>query len=139
MKPRLTLFTIIAALFLLSATPAMAETGTVGDCLVGCMTGSNECSSCCDNTFKEADKSCTDSCRNAFIRCLGGCENNPNGSSACTDQCQTDFQTCTDTCSSTTHEFTCPDWIPPQKCPYDCQTWSPATRSCTGAPMNGCD
>lgn len=28
---------------------------------------------------------------------------------------------------------------PDKRCPYTCQAWNPASNSCVGAPMNGCE
>ena len=53
--------------------------------------------------------------------------------------CQQALFSCQRACSGSVQiPGGCPGEVPPQKCPYDCQMWNPASQSCIGPTMNGC-
>ncbi len=113
-------------------------TGSYNDCTNGCLPGNNSCNTCCDNTFDP----CFDTCYDSYTDCHEGCRNetNPDKHEKCMNDCDAAYTACRNNCFyDEQKEFDCPDFVPPQECPYNCQVWNPAGRSCVGAAMNACD
>jgi len=132
---------------------ARAEKGTETTCLMGCRPGVNACSNCCMDTFNKAQAPCRHQCRDEYNACGNNCsaafekcrkEKSVYACSQergkCSQGCWNNWIGCDhNRCAAVQADFHCPDWVNPnQKCPYDCQVWNSASRSCVGAPMNGC-
>lgn len=121
--------------------------GTSGDCIMGCGTANNACFNCCEKTFG----SCDSGCSQTYQSCMSNCQyapdlNNPASVDVATQQykqckgtCSNNMQSCDSDCNNVKKNFNCPGYMPPQKCSYDCQAWNPASRSCVGPAMNGCN
>lgn len=124
---------------LFSAAPVLGATINHNDCTNGCRPGVNSCNNCCDSHFKP----CFDSCRKDRNTCSDKCNSYSkysNDFSECLNACQTKYTACENNCEyKVIKSVSCPDWVPEGKCPYNCQIWNPASRSCVGAPMNGCN
>lgn len=124
------LFSLSVLLFV--TAPALAAYGTQSDCFMGCRPGNNSCTQCCS----PIGQSCYSACSQQYRDCLGKCTWNDQN---CKNDCSSRHETCRTKCSNIKYSFDCPDWVDPNHpCPYDCQVWNPASRSCVGAPMNGC-
>lgn len=134
---------VLAILFLV-ALPLAAENMT--QCIINCPPGVNACSQCCMNQFEAAKGPCYDGCQSAQNACFNtawqSCRNNANPQ-YCYQQasvpCQQALFSCQRACDGSVQiAGGCPGEVPPQKCPYDCQMWNPASQSCIGPAMNGC-
>ncbi len=111
-------------------------TGAYMDCINGCRPGVNECSNCCDSNFDP----CFTGCFNGYTTCSDNCDPYDYNYLDCVEACRLARDGCYNNCNYVVEqEFDCPDFMPPQTCPYNCQMWNPASRSCAGAPMNGCN
>jgi len=111
-------------------------TGGGSDCMNGCLPGVNACSDCCMATFDPYFNECF----GAYRDCMDECSGQYYNYNKCADDCNAEREACNDTVwYSVQVEFDCPDFMPEQTCPYDCQAWNSASRSCVGAPFNGCD
>lgn len=116
---------------------AQAESGTLADCLLGCIPGDNACTECCKETFTPpADVACF----NAYVTCSGVCESEAGTRAvSCFKGCRDNLKTCVDKLGADVKTFECPDWVRPLDCPFECQAWNPRTRECVGAPRSSCD
>lgn len=122
---------LLFSLVLAWAAPALAASGTLSDCLLGCPPGNSACAQCCTNAFP----GCSSECMEQFRSCWRSC----GADESCFDNCLRSLDSCQQGCRGQVASFSCPGWADPnQKCPYDCQRWNPATQKCVGAPMNGC-
>jgi len=139
MKTALTVFAVIAWLFPLSATPAVAEVGTVGDCIMGCLPGPNDCTAACEAAFPQADKSCMATCQNTFTQCVEPCQSKTLTYKSCQYNCNENFLSCMFDCDEYMGSFNAPNWVPPLSCPFSCQGWNPLTQTCGGPPVNDCN
>ncbi len=122
-------------------------TGSYTDCSNGCLPGDNPCKTCCHDTFGPEVKLCTDNCGDEHDVCDDECDDKCYPPSLeqrecwddCTAGCEEECGTCIMMCTYDIHmEFDCPDFMPPQECPYNCQTWNPAKRSCEGPANDEC-
>ena len=151
-KSGLVALCLLAMVLAFNPVSASAEYGSMNKCISGCLPGVNPCSKCCDSTFGKVQGPCETSCQNALGSCNRQCTDQFEECSAqrrtdclssynqCRKQCSNGFNSCDNNCGGIETNFNCPNWVDPdkQKCPYDCQVWNPASRSCVGAPMNGC-
>lgn len=116
---------------------ALAESGSFSDCLIGCIPGVNPCTDCCRDTFQSQFPT---ACYDTYVDCTKKCESlNGTKAVACFKYCQSDLKACHDEYDRDIKEFHCPDWMEPKDCPFECQTWSPISRKCVGAPKEVCD
>ena len=118
---------------------------SVNQCNMNCPPGNNPCVQCCMAQFDAASQPCMNSCRDNAFPCFQQALNNCNNDtySECYRQasapCIQAEYSCQQQCENTVQiAGGCPDEVPPQTCPFDCQSWNSASRSCVGAPMNGC-
>ena len=134
---------LLGILFLV-ALPLGAE--TMMQCIINCPPGVNACSNCCMAQFEANKGPCYDGCQSAQTACFTqawqSCQGNANPQ-YCYQQasmpCQQALFSCQRACSGSVQiPGGCPGEVPPQKCPYDCQMWNPASQSCIGPTMNGC-
>jgi hypothetical protein len=134
---------LVCAFFL--ALPLAAENLT--QCIINCPPGVNSCSQCCLNQFDAATGPCYAACQSAQQACFNAAWQSCQGSvnpQVCYQQamvpCMQAAFSCQRTCDSTVQiAGGCPGEVPPQKCPYNCQMWNPASQSCIGPAMNGCN
>jgi len=120
------------SVMLFATAPALATYGTPVDCMSGCRPGNNSCTQCCSHV----GESCYSACRQEGYKCVRNCL---SWDQECRNGCFSQMKNCNNNCSNTKYSFDCPDWVDPnQPCPYDCQMWNPASRSCVGPSMNGC-
>ncbi|MCP4716146.1 MAG: carboxypeptidase regulatory-like domain-containing protein [Deltaproteobacteria bacterium] len=111
-------------------------TGAYMDCSNGCLPGVNACSNCCNTSFDP----CFDACFDAYYTCTVNCDPYDYSYPNCKNACDQTRQDCYNNCNyGLKQEFDCPDFMPPKTCPYNCQAWNSAGRSCVGAPMNACN
>ena len=118
-------------------TRALAESGNFSDCLLGCIPGDNECTQCCKDTFESKFPT---TCYDTYVDCTQVCESQEGTRAvACFKNCQSDLRLCHDAYVQNIKEFTCPDWLAPKDCPFECQAWNPSSRKCVGAPKGVCN
>lgn len=142
---RLSLSALVLAVLL--AAPALLAEETLTQCLINCPPGVNSCSNCCLAQFTAAVQPCYNDCQNAENACLQkaamACNKltDPYEEQRCmfdaTNVCNGQYFSCRRACNPTIAGG-CPGEVPPQKCPYTCQMWNPASQSCIGPHMNGC-
>jgi hypothetical protein len=146
MKVRLILvlsFALLSSMFV----SAMAETLT--QCTINCPPGNNSCTQCCSSQWENAGGgACSTACSTADSQCMVAVSNkcakisDPNQQQQCYNSgsaaCYNTFNSCWNGCGNTQIPGGCPGEVQPQKCPYNCQSWNPASQSCVGAPMNAC-
>lgn len=126
---------LLAAMPIFSPTPAMAETGTLTDCIIGCLPNDANCINCCKATFEATEPM---DCCGDYGQCTEKCETQEGTRAVtCFRRCQKTLRMCHDKYSEGEKEFNCPNWMAPKECPFECQVWSPASRKCVGAPQ-GC-
>lgn len=130
-----------AGLLLALTLPAIAAE-SLSQCLVNCPPGVNNCSNCCLSQFNAAVAPCENACTSTQTSCLntaaqkcGGTTNNCYFQAA--NACYSNWMSCRQACNPPIAGG-CPGEVPPQPCPYDCQMWNPASKTCVGAAMNGC-
>ena len=133
---------LVCAFFL--ALPLAAE--TLNQCVMNCPPGVNACMKCCMSQYDAASGPCFNSCAAASSSCFSAawasCKSDPNpqacyaAKSAPCLRAQFDCQRNCD--NSVQIAGGCPGEVPPQKCPYNCQMWNPASQSCIGPAMNVC-
>jgi hypothetical protein len=134
---------LVIALF--AALP-LAATETEMQCIINCPPGVNACSQCCMNQFEAAKGPCYDGCQAAQKPCFDAawqsCQSAPSPQYCymqASSPCQQAVFNCQRGCFNTVQiAGGCPGEVPPQKCPYQCQMWNPASQSCVGPQMNGC-
>lgn len=135
---------LLVSTTVLVAYPLAAE--TLSQCLTNCPPGNNSCTQCCFAELDAAAKPCNDACTVAQSSCfdaaIQSCQNSPH-KDACVRiailPCLQAQYACQRACEETTQiAGGCPGEVPPQKCPYDCQSWNSASKTCVGAPVNGC-
>lgn len=125
----------LLALALAFPTQAVAESGNFTDCLMGCIPGDSQCIDCCKSTFADTMTICVDT----YVECSQICESQEGTRAvACFNNCQKELKRCNANLSQMQKEFTCPNWMAPHDCPFECQAWNPVSRKCVGAPK-GCD
>ena len=127
-------------LFVLTLPATAAE--SLSQCLTNCPSGVNNCSNCCLNQFNAAVAPCDNACTTVQTSCLNAAAQKCGGNSnACyfqaADACYSNWIRCRQACNPPIAGG-CPGEVPPQNCPYDCQMWNPASKTCVGAAMNGC-
>lgn len=123
----------VVTLLCLAPSPALAVFGTAGDCSMGCAPGDNSCMDCCSKLFPVCKRPCMD----AYNACQTNCGLGPQMS--CRKNCEARLEACNQGCTNLRKDITCSGWVDPHtKCPYDCQMWNPASRTCIGPHMNGC-
>ncbi|QGY38805.1 hypothetical protein GM415_01175 [Pseudodesulfovibrio cashew] len=128
---------LVMAFVLAGPVKASAESGTFADCLLGCLPGENQCTSCCEEAFQATLPA---SCYAAYRSCVSSCQGQEGTRAvACYKQCRDNLKACPDAGCSAKGEFSCPGWEQPQKCPHECQAWDPVLRKCVGAPQKACD
>lgn len=145
---------IVAAVLslVLMAGPIQARQGNMGQCLSDCPPGVNDCSNCCEARFEKVAGGCYPKCNSDFDGALQKCRDDlhsclEKGTDSgncftqkrqCDNTCRNNFMNCRNNCSGIPFDIACPGSVPPQKCPYDCMSWNPASKSCIGPHMNGC-
>lgn len=136
---------ILVATALFIALP-LAAGETEMQCIINCPPGVNACSNCCMAQYEAAKGPCYGDCQTAQKSCFdaawNSCKNSSNPQycyQAAQLPCQAALFSCERNCASSVQiAGGCPGEVPPQKCPYDCQMWNPASQSCIGPAMNGC-
>jgi hypothetical protein len=143
---------IVFALAVIFA-PGLFAKEKYSQCLDNCRPGVNDCSKCCMAQQDTAAQPCRDKCDATQNKCVQGAEAkckaaNPGKPDyvirGCTKaeqrQCENTGWDCRFNCSRTNWDIpgNCPGEVLPQKCPFNCQTWNSASKSCVGAPMNAC-
>jgi hypothetical protein len=134
----------LLGILLLVALPLAAETMT--QCIINCPPGVNACSNCCMAQFEANKGPCYNGCQAAQKPCFDqawqSCQGNPSPQycyTVASNPCQQAVFSCQRACDGSVQvPGGCPGEVPPQKCPYDCQMWNPASQSCIGPTMNGC-
>jgi hypothetical protein len=137
---------LVLVLSLLAVPVVFAE--TVEQCMINCPPGNNSCSQCCMTQFNAASAPCFDACNTTDMQCLiaAGKDCNakfsdPYQEATCITQarntCWLSYISCRRACNPDI-KGGCPGEVPPQKCPYNCQMWNPASQSCVGPQMNQC-
>ena len=135
---------VLLATALFAALPLAAE--TLSQCLINCPPGVNACSNCCFSQYDGAKGPCFDGCvasqKSCFDAAWASCQGKPNPQ-YCYQQaswpCQNAVFACQRNCDNVVQiAGGCPGEVPPQKCPYNCQMWNPASQSCIGPTMNVC-
>lgn len=147
----LVLSLVLSLLFI--AGPVQARQGNMTQCLMDCPPGVNNCSNCCSARFDQVAGGCLQKCNSDHDAGLDQCGNamrdcmakNPQNPGICSDEYQkckkadwNKFLDCRNNCMALPFDIACPGSVPPQKCPYDCMAWNPASKSCIGPRMNGC-
>lgn len=135
---------LLLAILVLAALPLAAENMT--QCIINCPPGVNACSNCCMAQFDAAKGPCYGACQTAQQPCFDqawqACKSAPNPSwcyQRAIAPCQQAVFSCQRACDGSVQiAGGCPGEVPPQKCPYDCQMWNPASQSCIGPALNGC-
>ena len=128
-------------------TPSLFAKEKYSQCLDNCRPGVNECSNCCFAQQDVAAQPCRNACDVTQSKCIdtgtAKCKkDNPNHPEYCINyearKCERTGWTCRRDCSVKDWDIAgaCPGEIPPQKCPFNCQSWNSASKSCIGAPMN---
>jgi hypothetical protein len=158
---------ILIAVTVFMTTQVIALDGTYDQCDMDCLPGVNACSSCCYTRYTDVVKSdtCTKKAREASLKCE---DDRPKENSNCyaaynkcvakndkynsvvkcittRDQCfdnvkKTFDEKCPNVikCPEVLFDISCPGSVPEQECPYTCQSWNPASKSCVGPTLNGC-
>lgn len=134
---------LVAALF--AAVPLVATENRT-QCIINCPPGNNSCSQCCMAQFDAAKGPCYDACQTAQNPCFAAawqsCQGKPNPQYCymqASSPCQRAVFSCQWNCDGSVQiAGGCPGEVPPQKCPYNCQMWNPASQSCIGPTMNAC-
>ena len=134
-------WSLLLGLLLFAALPLVADE-SLSQCLTNCPPGVNNCSNCCLSQFNAAAQPCYGSCDAAQSSCLNAaakkCGSRTNDCYyQAADACYMNWMNCRRACNPAIAGG-CPGEVPPQTCPYDCQMWNPASKSCVGAAMNGC-
>ncbi len=135
---------VLAALL---AAPALLASESMSECLINCPPGVNACSNCCMDQFNAAVQPCYNDCQAAENACMqkaaADCNkiSDPYEEQRCmnnaSNACFMQFMTCRRACNPQIAGG-CPGEVPPQKCPYTCMMWNPASQSCVGPHMNNC-
>lgn len=135
---------------IIAAAPAVYAAESYSQCLANCTSSNESCAQCC---FKQADVAvaqCSAACDAADRKCRSAAamkcsaKADPVLEMICREQqaeiCEDDFIVCRRPCSRLDPQIRggCPGEVRAEKCPYDCQTWSPETKSCVGILANGC-
>lgn len=141
---------ILVCLIVSLAPVIVGATETLTQCLTNCPPGVNGCSNCCMAQYNAIVNPCYDGCRTSMNSCQNAavtkCSAIPDPYkeqlcfAAARQACWDAFMNCNTGCRNMDPQIAggCPGEVTPQACPYTCQTWNPASRSCVGAPMNGC-
>lgn len=135
---------IFSAIVFILVIPALAAAGTMAtysECQDGCPIGDQGCYSYCSSLFDPCFNACADQARNFIPDCIASdrqFDNSQTRYSHCRDLLYIVNAQCKNNCRTIKKEVDYPNWMAEQKCPYDCQKWNPASRSCVGAKMNGC-
>ncbi len=134
---------IIGVFFLLYAVvPSHAGTmATYGECQDGCPIGDQGCYNYCSSLFDPCFNKCAEEAREFIPNCIASDRQFPNNATRythCRDLLYIVNAQCKNNCRSIKKEVDYPNWMSEQECPYDCQRWNPASRTCVGAKMNGC-
>jgi hypothetical protein len=142
---------IVLTLVILVA-PALFAAEKFSQCLENCRPGNNPCTQCCLAQQDKAAQPCRDACSATERKCVEAapafCKNKyPNSQQ---DQrwcigseeakCQRTGRDCRWNCGRQDWDVPggCPGEVLPEKCPFDCQVWNSASKSCIGPRMNGC-
>jgi hypothetical protein len=137
---------LVLILSALLAVPLAAE--TVSQCIVNCPPGNNSCTQCCLDQFEAAAQPCYSACTATLARCSAKAAADCNAKhlaaedevacyAAARNVCWVAYMGCHQGCNPQV-QGGCPGEVPPQKCPYTCQSWNPASQSCVGAALNRC-
>jgi len=135
---------ILPALMLLFCLPAPGFAGafvTYSECQDGCPIGDQGCYSYCSSLFDPCFNRCAEEAREFIPNCIASDRQFPNDKTRythCRDLLYIVNAQCKNNCRTIKKEVNYPNWMPEQECPYDCQKWNPASRTCVGAKMNGC-
>lgn len=149
MKLNLRVLVFASALF----SFGLAAGETVDQCLINCPPGNNGCSQCCLSQSDAANATCNSNCQaaqepcvNAAISSCGPLE--VDGLPVQPDYpcitkamapCNQAIADCENSCNDSAQiAGGCPGEVLPQTCPYNCQSWNPASQSCIGPEMNEC-
>ena len=137
------------------------------ECLINwCLPGVNDCSNCCEDEWEAAGGgACWSGCWETYSSCIQTCQQNNSAASCfaqylrdrdwqkldtctqeadlayqqCVKPCQKALDTCDDSCEQIQITGSdCPGAQEPATCPYTCQSYNPASRSCVGAALNAC-
>ena len=130
------------ALVLACCLPALAGTmATHSECLDGCPIGDQSCYNYCSSLFDPCFDACAEQAREFIPNCIASdrqFSNDKTRYTHCRDLLYIINAQCKNNCRSIKKEVDYPNWMGEQACPYDCQKWNPASRTCVGAKMNGC-
>lgn len=136
---------IVLVATILFALPLAADE-TVDQCTLNCLPGVNACSNCCYAQFDAAKGPCYAACNSQQSSCFDAawrsCQSSPNPQNCyarASSPCVIANFECQRNCDQTVRiAGGCPGEKPPQKCPYNCQVWNPASQTCIGPQMNVC-
>ena len=128
--------------FLFTAGTIWAGTlATYSECQHGCQTGNQACFGYCSSLFDPCFNHCVEQAREFIPNCIASdrkFSNDETRYTHCRNLMYSEDARCKNYCYTIKKEVDYPGWMPEQECPYDCQKWNPASRTCVGAPMNGC-
>jgi hypothetical protein len=136
---------VFLAVALFGSLPLVA-TETLNQCMLNCPPGVNACSNCCFAQFDAAKRPCFDGCaagqKSCFDAAWAACQRDGNPQYCYMQKsqpCQLAIFMCQRNCDEVVQiAGGCPGEVAPQKCPYNCQMWNPASQSCIGPTMNVC-
>jgi hypothetical protein len=139
---------VFALVGLFSAVPLHA-TETTSQCMMNCPPGNNSCTQCCSAQFDASNGACYGACAGNQQGCIAAaklvCDKQPtqwerdNCNRSEASKCMYTAWQCRSDCYGTVQiPGNCPGEVPPQKCPFNCQVWNPASKSCVGANLNVC-
>ncbi len=126
---------------------ALAGGETFEDCVMYCQGGDNPCTRCCAMQHADALQPCHRGCADQQFDCFATareqCRRSGEPVPACMRRvaapCERALQACQNVCIMNVQiAGGCPGEMRPQPCPYNCQVWNPAIRSCVGTAANLC-
>jgi hypothetical protein len=148
-KRNLRVLVFLSALFTLGLTAGE----TVDQCLTNCPPGNNGCSQCCLSQSDAITSACSANCQAAQSPCvtaaisscgpleIDGVPVQPDYPciTKAMAPCNQAIADCQNGCQDVAQiAGGCPGEVLPQTCPFNCQSWNPASQSCIGPDMNEC-
>lgn len=136
--------------FVVCFVPEAYAKEAVSQCMSNCPPGNNSCVQCCISQQNTAAQPCQNACDATQSKCMSAAAvkcnalPDPYRERICfqseSNACAQANWMCRWNCGRQDWQIPggCPGEVPPQKCQYDCQMWNSASKSCVGAPMNGC-